>query len=287
MTTSKTLGTHRPSDGRGSGIPTAAPVRRNRQAFRGLSGLIRRHPLMAFFVISFAVAWGFLPFGSFGAFSPLVAALIVIPITQGRAGLRQLGSRLIRWRVAWYWYVLAIGVPIAVIMIAVPLTVGLGAPVPSLGELAPWYSLVMVFAVRIINPVDGPLGEEPGWRGFAQPSLQAGRSPLAATAMLAVVLSVWHLPLVLMPQFGLPPIALLTTFAITFWYSWLLNRTCGSVLLTVLAHAAQGIVQPYRFWDDPAFGNKEAMIECALWCAVSVGLVVLDRKRWHRRPARK
>jgi hypothetical protein len=31
----------------------------------------------------------------------------VIPLTQGWAGLRELGSRMIRWRVRWYWYVVA------------------------------------------------------------------------------------------------------------------------------------------------------------------------------------
>ena len=65
---------------------------------------IKRHPLIAFFVLAYAVAWGFVPFGSFGAFGPLVAALIVIPLTRGRAGLRELGARLIRWRVGWLWY---------------------------------------------------------------------------------------------------------------------------------------------------------------------------------------
>jgi hypothetical protein len=60
---------------------------------------VRRHPLITFFLLTYAIAWGFLPFGSFGAFGPLVAALIVIPITQGWAGLQDLGGRMIRWRV--------------------------------------------------------------------------------------------------------------------------------------------------------------------------------------------
>ena len=75
---------------------------------------IARHPLVAFFVIAYAVAWSFWPFGSFGAFGPLVAALIVVPLSRGRAGLREWGSRLIRWRVRWVWYVVALGVPLAV-----------------------------------------------------------------------------------------------------------------------------------------------------------------------------
>jgi len=284
MSTSRTLGTDRPLDEGGGSSPTISATRQHRQPIQGLFALIRRGPLWTFFLITFAVAWGFIPFGSFGAFSPLVAALIVIPITQGMTGLRRLGSRLLRWRVSWRWYALAIGVPLAVFMIAVPLTVALGAPAPSLGQLAPWYSVVMVFALRLVNPMDGPIGEEPGFRGFAQPSLQASRSPLVATGILGVVVSLWHLPLVLMPQFDLPPLGLLTTFVITFWYGWLFNRTGGSVLLTVLAHATQGIVHPATFWNDPAFGNREFVLECVLWCALALGLVLCDWKFWHRRP---
>ena len=283
MTTSRTLGgTDRTIDGRG-GSPTISATQQHKQPLQWLFTLIRRGPLWTFFLITFAVAWGLIPFGSFGAFSPLVAALVVIPITQGMAGLRQLGSRLIPWRVSWHWYVVAIGVPLAVFIIAVPLTVALGAPSPSLGELVPWYSVFMVFGLRLVT-LDGPIGEEPGFRGFAQPSLQASRSPLAATAILAAVVSVWHLPLVLMPQFDLPPLGLLTTFVITFWYAWLFNRTGGSVLLTVLAHATQGTVRPTTFWDDPAFGNLEFAIECVLWCVLALGLVAFDWKFWHRRP---
>jgi len=44
---------------------------------------VKRHPIITFFVLAYAIAWVFMPFGSFGAFAPLVAALIVIPITQG------------------------------------------------------------------------------------------------------------------------------------------------------------------------------------------------------------
>lgn len=76
--------------------------------------VVKRHPQIAFFVLAYAVAWAFVPFGSFGAFGPLVAALVVIPLTRGWAGLRELGSRLIRWRVRWFWYLVALGLPLAI-----------------------------------------------------------------------------------------------------------------------------------------------------------------------------
>src|SRR5215207_9845870 len=156
---------------------------------------IRRHPLITFFVLTYALTWWAVPFGGFIPTGPLLAALIVIPITQGLSGLRDLGSRMIRWRVGWYWYVVAIGLPLAILLVAVALNVALGAGAPSLAGVGSLSTLLVVFAVRLINPLDGPQGEEPGWRGFALPGLQAGRSPLVATLILAVLVVIWHVPL--------------------------------------------------------------------------------------------
>ena len=44
---------------------------------------------------------------------------------------------MIRWRVRWYWYALAIGIPLAVLGLIVGLNVALGASAPSLASTAP------------------------------------------------------------------------------------------------------------------------------------------------------
>ena len=51
---------------------------------------LSRHPLVALFVLTYALAWWVVPFGGFIASGPLIAALIVIPITHGWAGQREL-----------------------------------------------------------------------------------------------------------------------------------------------------------------------------------------------------
>src|SRR5215211_5217261 len=143
---------------------------------------VRRHPLITFFVLTYALSWGFLPIKALGFLpaGPLIAALIVIPITQGLSGLKELGLRMIRWRVGLRWYAVAIGLPLAVLLITVELNVSLGAGAPSLAGIDSLSTILLVFAVRLINPLDGPMGEEPGWRGFALPRMQADRSPLTA-----------------------------------------------------------------------------------------------------------
>src|SRR3712207_3350662 len=112
----------------------------------GLLSVVRRHPIITFFVLSYAISWAFLPIESVGFLpsGPLFAALIVIPITQGWAGLKMLGLRIIRWRVRWYWYAAAIGVPLAVHLAVVGLNVAAGAGVPSL-SLTSMSTFLMVF----------------------------------------------------------------------------------------------------------------------------------------------
>jgi uncharacterized protein len=146
----------------------------------------------------------------------------------------------------------------------------------------------MVFAVRLINPIDGPMGEEPGWRGFALPGLQAGRSPLVATLILAVLVVGWHVPLFFIEEGGLQPSVvlggLLGPFAFTFVATWLFNHTGGSVLMTLVMHATEGTFRTNDLWSAGAAQVQAGLLESVVWCAVVIGLVILDWKAW-RGPA--
>jgi len=131
--------------------------------------------------------------------------------------------RIIRWRVRWYWYAVAMGVPLAVLGLIVGLNVALGTSAPSLVQFSSVSTILLVFGMKLINPGDGPLGEEPGWRGFALPGLQGALSPLVSTLILGVVVTVWHVPFLFLEEGLLGPYTivgfLLGTFAVTFWYS--------------------------------------------------------------------
>jgi membrane protease YdiL (CAAX protease family) len=201
--------------------------------------VIRRHPVLTFFVLACALSWAAIPWQSFFAPGVLVAALIVVALTEGVAGLKAMGSRLIRWRVSWIWYALALGVPLAVTFAAIGLNTAFGAPVPEIAEFSVWYGLPMAIAINMVNPLNAQLPEEASFRGWAQPKLQSTRTPLAATVLMAIGVTIWHIPLVVMPQFGSSPIETLATIAVTFWYAWLFNHASGSALLTLIAHATK------------------------------------------------
>ena len=249
---------------------------------------MKRHPIITFFVLTYAIGWGLIPFWTFQAGSPLIAALIVIPLTQGLSGLKEFGLRMIRWRVRRYWYVVAIGLPLAVVLVTVVLNVALGASAPSLAGVGPVSTVLMMFAIRLINPGDGALGEEPGWRGVALPGLQSTLSPLVSTLILGVAVTVWHVPILFLEDGLLQPSIivgyLLGSFAVTFFYTWLFNHTGGSVLMTVVAHASQGTIQIGALWSASADFAQAMLLNSIVLSVLAIGLVVFDRKAW-RAPA--
>jgi uncharacterized protein len=270
-------------------LPVDVPAG-DENATSGLRSWIKDHRLVTFFVLSYVLAWwawplyglGIWPEQTFFAVAPLVAAIIVIGIAEGRSGFRDLGSRIIRWRVAWYWYVVAVGLPLAVRFVATMVNVGVGeASAPQWPELA-WSSFVIAFLIRLVNPMDGPVGEEPGWRGFALPRMQARRSPLASAAILGVLVAGWHLPLVFADDLG--AVGLVSTFSITIFYVWLFNHARGSVLLTLIAHSVQGSITIGDLGFVGADLARQEWLECALWSIVAVGVILLDRSAW-RTPA--
>src|SRR5918992_1329561 len=250
--------------------------------------LVKRHPLVTFFVLAFVIGWGLIPIWTFQAGSPFIAALIVVPLTQGVAGLKELGLRIIRWRVRWYRYVVAIVMPLAVIGLTVGLNVALGASAPSMASYGSFSTILMMFAIRLINPGDGALGEEPGWRGVALPGLQSTLSPLVSTLILGVAVTVWHVPLLFLEEGLLQPSIivgfLLGSFAVTFFYTWLFNHTRGSVLMTLISHAAQGTIQIGALWPAGADFAQAMLLNGVVLSIVAIGLVVFDRKAW-RSPA--
>ena len=54
--------------------------------------VIRRHPVITFFLLAYVLTWAAIPWQSFFAPGVLVAALVVVSLTEGVAGLRAMGS---------------------------------------------------------------------------------------------------------------------------------------------------------------------------------------------------
>jgi uncharacterized protein len=232
----------------------------------GLRAWVRRHPIIAFFALAYLYTWGLLlPFALdrnpeglgllpvelpaeafflafiLATFGPMLAGVLVSAALDGKAGVRELLGRIVRWRVGLRWYAAALASFLMVFLGAYSL-VYRGAPLVSLG--LQWPLLLTVFLpgalVQMILP---GLGEETGWRGFALPRMQAAAGPVAASLVLGALHGLWHLPVLFTPLLGpFTPGGLaafvLTAMGGTFIYTWIFNRSRGSVLIAMLIHGA-------------------------------------------------
>ncbi len=89
-----------------------------------------------------------------------------------------------RWRAAVGWYVLALGGPLVLLLLADLVYVALGGPPPQR-----WLALPtggsLGFAIGSL--IVGSLGEVFGWRGFAQPRLQSRYTALTASVIIGIL----------------------------------------------------------------------------------------------------
>jgi membrane protease YdiL (CAAX protease family) len=252
---------------------------------------VRQHRMLAFFVLAYVLSWAPWPLAAAGVLpeeisffpgGPLVAALVVIAVTDGRRGYRQLLTRLVRWRVGWLWYVVALGLPVALVLVTGLASTWFGAPAPDLAGIA-WADVALLFVIRLVDVTDGAAGEEPGWRGYALPHLQGRLSPLRAAGVLGVLVAGWHVPLVVLGSLswvGLPG-----TVAITFIYVWLFDHTSGSLLMALLFHASQGAFTFGMLGYSDADEQLAAAVYTGVVVVVAAALIALDRPAWRRAPA--
>ena len=226
-------------------------------------GLLARHPLLWYSIIAYAGSWlvwlplvlsqdgmGLLPFrgplgvvetGGIATFSgPFLGGLLVTGATEGWVGIRRWLKLMVRWRVGlgWYLFVL-VGLP-AILTLGTLAVPGNLASFEPMGPLA----LLGTYLVSFIWPafiIGGPLGEEPGWRGFALPRLQRQYGPFVGTLMLYLLfISAW-----------------------TFVYTWIFNNTRGSVLMAMLVHASVDAFPNFFLW--PLFPASLAVTDYGVY----------------------
>jgi len=198
--------------------------------------------LILFFALAFPLSWypwiialmkgttsGPNPLG------PLVAALIVIGITEGRTGIKDFLKRLVRWRVNIRWYAVVFLLPVFCCLVAAGIGLATGARLQTTLDPALWSELIpkFVFILLFIG-----LGEEPGWRGYAIENLQKMYSPLKSSLILAPIWALWHVPL-MGSEFPAPiiPAFLLSVVGATIVLTLVYNGANRSILLPMLCHA--------------------------------------------------
>lgn len=162
---------------------------------RSVASWIRRNPLVAFFAIAYATSFigGYLseryPSDLWAVFvyGPLIGAFIVTAIDEGRSGLKEWLSRIVRWRVGILWYAVALLLPVLLRAITYWANLLLGATPPTGEQLAAWPDVLpqALFILLFIG-----LAEEPGFRGFALERMLGTRPALAASLLVGALILV-------------------------------------------------------------------------------------------------
>src|ERR671911_144796 len=231
---------------------------------------IKRHPLLSFYALAFAITWGGLimvvggPSQILGSpellgtrfalvmlawlAGPSVASLLMTGIVYGRAGFRDLLSRMTRWRVGARWYAVALlSAPLLVTAVLFALSLSSPEYLPTILTTTDKGALLLQ---GIVGTFVGGIFEELGWTGFATHTLlgRMRHGVLSTGLIVGVLWGVVHLPVYYWPASGDLSGALLVAVVaanVLAWFPpyrvlmvWVYGRTGESLLLAMLMHGS-------------------------------------------------
>lgn len=211
--------------------------------------------LLNYFLLTFVISWFFfisllvIPsdpiglsvlqqiVGLLGTITPALVALWMLAHQKPAGQVKAIFNRIGLWEVDIKYYLFAAGYIVFIKLAVAVIYHVITGHWPVFGR-EPWY--LMLGAIVISTWVQA--GEEIGWRGFALPRLTQKYGLAMGTCILGVIWACWHLPLFFVKGSTIVgqsfPLYLLQVTALSIAIGWLYWRTGGSLLLTMLMHAA-------------------------------------------------
>lgn len=268
--------------------------------------LIDRYPITSFLVINYTISWTFLYpayqliladpngnlppiawFGMIGGYGPVIAAILVTRITEGKLGLKHLLNSLLIWKVSYWWYAFVIFVPTLIYLFSTTISFVFGYPVKSFDLVNGLSSIPISFLIAL--PF-GPMGEELGWRGYLLPKMMAKYSAFKSSIFVGLAWGLWHLASFTFPGAALPDfmgVSLLSigvyfcyTIAESLVFTFIYLRTKASVVIAILLHAffnASSNIQS-SFFEGITDKSHNVLIYClSIALTAIVGLILLSR----------
>jgi membrane protease YdiL (CAAX protease family) len=277
-----------------------------------IGALARRHPVLAYYVLVFAISWGAVlalvgPSGFVGTtaasptfalagvaslLGPVLAGPLMTALVDGAAGLGDLRARLLRWRVHARWYVVAVGTgPAVSLATLVLLSFASPAFVPAIVTADDPATVVWSgVGIGVIVAVC----EELGWTGFAAPRLLRRHGVAATGVIMGLLWGAWHVPLFAgsASASGDVPPALFLAAMLFAWLVpyrvlmvWVYDRT-RSLLVAMLMHVPivvdQYVLTPAAI-SGPAMFVSLVAYGAALWL-VAAAVVRTDGARSEPEP---
>ncbi len=228
---------------------------------------IARHRVAAFFLLAMALGGGIvfvvlqagLPpaVALASGLSASIAGIIMTAVEDGLVGLKRMLKRLLIWRVGIGYWLFALFFLIPAVYAGSQANRLFGSSPLTYSNLIPGLD---VMPMLILFFFIAGLGQELGWTGYLLPQLQASHSALTSSAIRALLVGIWHLPLLLYASLDPASLAgfpypdwiaqkgLLVTLSVMIlmlllpWsilYTWIFNSTGGSLLLVSVLHASE------------------------------------------------
>ncbi len=168
-----------------------------------------------------------------GSSAPTISAVIIAYLSDGKEGVKTLFKPFLIYKVKTKWYLAAFAITLLSTIISITYL--------SLNNIdIPTINLLRLIPILIMTFIMGPLVEETGWAGFAQPRLQSKFNALTASVILGFLWGIWHLPLWFLPDssqstmsFGL---FLAVVISLRIIMGWAYNNTRGSIFIAVVFH---------------------------------------------------
>ena len=225
-----------------------------------------------------APGWLVYPITRLQDFAFSIAGVIMIAYLHGRDGLRELGQRLVQWRVGWRWWLLAL-LPFGLYALATAVSGALGSFEVN-GRVLTTIIFSAEAGLLVTLFLRGPMGEELGLRGFALPRLQSRMSPFRASIIIGILWAGWHLPVLLGRDVVSIVAFVLLAFVLSFVFTWLFNGSGGSLLPVLIFHTLQNTEEVFETIFPSLIGTDWELVStlALLIIGIVVG-VILWRKR--------
>jgi membrane protease YdiL (CAAX protease family) len=217
--------------------------------------------------------------------APTLAALLVTGLYSGAGGICCLTRQMRIWRVHVLWYVIALVMPLVLLLAAEAFSAFLHASAPSHWMILPAFSGPGGLYFVIFGSL---FAEEPGWRGFGQPILQTHFGALAASILIGLLWSTWHLWYVIIPGANVTGIDAVATYvrltSSAIIYAWMYNSTNGSLLIAMLAHLGHNLAA--SIMPTGPDGGRQHLMVALNYLVVAIGVILWTKARTLQRPNR-
>ncbi len=291
----------------------------------------RKHPITTYIIIAYGITWlGWIPtliisskqgyllptidgFSTFvqagisdtnhlivtigfslAIFGPLIGALIVTRLDSGKVGIAELWGRIIKWRIGIRWYLAAALISLA--LAVVPFLLVILTRLSQLDSIGVFALAPFILPLLLWQILTSGFGEEPGWRGFLLPRLQARFGGEKYIWFLGLIWAIWHYPFTAyhtissMVDVPVPAMIISVIFALagntmsliglTYIYVWLNNNT-KSVFLAILFHAVVNVMNTVVLASIEGFNPLVTLIIALMpWAVVIVMTKMLGKEKF-------